>query len=310
MNNVTKLPRPKISLANVSSGKIARPLRVLGFGVEGVGKSTFAAGAPKPIFIGAEDGTANLDISRFEPETFDDALEFLDALSKEEHSFKTVVIDPINWLEPLVWAKVAGPGKSIEEVGGGFGKGYTAAVDQWRILVSALERLWHQGMHVIILAHCQVKAFNDPEGPSYDRYELAMNVKAAGLFKQWVDYVLFMRREAFSKVDEKSKRVKGFSTGARVIHTQWSAAYDAKQRVKLPDELPLSWDEFATAVECGNGKADAARAEIERLIELIGDAEVTKKARGFVAGAGDDAGKLAEIANALAVKADAKEQTK
>lgn len=292
-------------LSAVKKGKIALPLRILGFGPEGVGKSTFAAGAPSPIFLGAEDGTNELDIARYQPETFDEAIEFIDDLARDTHDYKTIVVDPVNWLEPLVYAKIVGTsGKSIDDFGGGFQKGYTAALDQWRVLLAALERVWRRDMHVILLAHSAVKSFNDPEGPAYDRYEVAMYPKSAGLIRQWVDFVLFMRRESFSKLDERTKKAKGFSTGKRIIHTQWTAAFDAKSRVRLPDEIPLSWDEFYGAVAHGRANIDEIKREIARLIEVIGDAEVTKKATGYVAAAGDDAGKLSEIANALAMKAN------
>ena len=57
-------PRQKF---NVTRGKVVRPWRGLLYGVEGVGKSTFAAATPNPVFIGAEDGTDHLDIARFDP---------------------------------------------------------------------------------------------------------------------------------------------------------------------------------------------------------------------------------------------------
>lgn len=296
--------RPRLTLASVKTGKLDVPLRILGYGPEGVGKSTFASHAPSPIFLGAENGTEALDIARFpEPETWDDALACLDLLEKESHAYKTIVVDPINWLEPLVFAKVTGGTKSIEEYGGGFGKGYTAAVDQWRVFVAALERLWSRGMHVVLLAHAQVKSFNDPEGPAYDRYEIAMNTKAAGLLKQWSAYVLFMRHESFSKKGD-DKKAKGFSTGARVMHTQWTAAYDAKRRLLLPDELPLSWADFEGAIARASLESKALRERIATLVEAIGDEGVKAKAAGYVAAAGDDVGQLATIANRLAMKAN------
>jgi hypothetical protein len=60
--NLKPVPPPRMSLAAVRRGPIAEPMRVLLYGVEGIGKSTFGAAAPAPIFLGAEDGTAELDV--------------------------------------------------------------------------------------------------------------------------------------------------------------------------------------------------------------------------------------------------------
>jgi len=293
-----------MTLASVKRGKLDVPLRILGFGTEGVGKSTFASQAPSPIFLGAENGTESLDIARLpEPETWDDVLDALDLLEKEKHEYRTIVVDPVNWLEPLVFHKVTGGIISIDKYDKGYGRGYNAALDHWRVFVAALERLWSRGMHVVLIAHAHVKSFNDPEGPAYDRYELAMNQKAAGLLKQWCAYVLFMRHESFSKkLDEK--KVIGFGTGARVMHTQWTAAFDAKRRLALPDELPLSWSDFENAVQLASVECEKLKEDIARLIDVIGDETVTAKVRAHLATAGDDVGKLVVIANRLAMKAN------
>ena len=306
-----KVPVPirRMALANVKSGRLEMPLRVLAYGVEGVGKSTFASGAPRPIYLGADAGTATLDVARLpEPATWEEALDGVRLLEKEKHDYETLVIDPVNWLEPLCWEAVTGGTKSIEDFGGGYGRGYAAALDRWRLMVSALERVWSiRKMHVIMLAHCHVKSFNDPTGPAYDRFELAMHAKSAGLLKQWCDYVLFMRHESMGKIDPQTKKAKGISTGARVAHTQWSAAYDAKTRVRLPEELPLSWDAFFEAVRGQSAKADELKKAIGVLLEQLGDADVMKRATAMVSAAKDDADRLAEIENGLRMKIGQKE---
>jgi hypothetical protein len=298
----TVVPIKRMTLASVRKGRLTVPLRILGYGPEGVGKSTFAAGAPKPIFLNVDRRTAGLDIDRIEPTTWDEALEVLSALDKESHDYQTIVVDPINWLEPMAFAKVTGGSTPIDKWEGGYGKGRQAALDHWRQLIAALERLWTtKNMNVILLAHAAVKNFADPEGPPYDRYELAMDKGAAGLLRQWCDWVLFMRHEAFAKADP-GRKARGYSTGARVIHTQYSAAYDAKADAPVPSEIPLSWAEFTQALESVRSAADAAKAEIASLLEEIADTEVTRKATAYVADAKNNPGKLAEIANALRVK--------
>ena len=51
-------------MLGVVSGKIIKPHKILIYVPPGVGKSTLSAHAPKPIFLGAEEGTNNLDVDR------------------------------------------------------------------------------------------------------------------------------------------------------------------------------------------------------------------------------------------------------
>lgn len=296
------------ALTSVKKGVLTMPVRVLIYGGEKVGKSTFAAGAPAPIFIGADQGTVNLDVARIEPSSWDEALGFVSEIGSDAHDYKSIVLDPTNWLEPLCWAKVIeieGKGSSsIEEVGGGYKKGYTAALDQWRILLLALERCWRRGMNVILTAHSQVKNFANPEGPAFDRFELAMNPQAAGVLKQWVDAVLFARLETFTKVERG--RAKGYSSGARVIHTQPCAAYDAGARWKLPDELPLSWGDFYGAVQAESGRAGELLEQIGKLVAELGDPAIGKMAETYAEKHKTNADRLAELVNRLSMKLEEK----
>src|SRR5262245_18035495 len=82
----------RMKLANVVSGTLHKPPRILIYGVDGIGKSTFAAGADAPIFIGVEDGTSTLDVKRFpEPQAWIDVIEAVDELTQNDSPFRTVV---------------------------------------------------------------------------------------------------------------------------------------------------------------------------------------------------------------------------
>jgi hypothetical protein len=302
-NTAVQIPQRRKALASVRKGVLETPLRVLIYGSEKVGKSTFAAGAPKPIFLGAENGTERLDVERLQPSTWNEAVEWVDELSREAHEYKTLVVDPINWLEPMCWAAVVGDtGQSIEEFGGGYGKGYTAAIGHWRVLLSGMEKCWLRGMNIVLVAHSQVRTFQNPEGPAFDRYELAMNVKTAGILKQWVDAVLFARLETFTKVDPGTKKAKGYSSGARMLHTQPCAAYDAGARWKLPEELDLSWQSFAEAVQAESGRAAELQAQIAKLVAELDDAKIRDASAAFVDKNRNNADRLAELLNRLNLK--------
>lgn len=300
-------PKPsRMTLASVVKGKLEQPLRVLLYGVEGIGKSTFGAGAPSPIFIGAEEGTAHLDVARFpKPESVADIYEAIRTLGTEAHEYQTAVVDTLDWLEPLFWRELCARAEvhSIEEVGGGYGKGYTAAVDEWRKFLAALERLQTvKRMHVVLLAHSQIRTFKNPEGEDFDRYQMKLHEKSAGVVKEWADAVLFAKHETLAHKDTRTKRVRGVSTGARLIYTERSAAFDAKNRYGLPPELPLAWGDFFAAARAGRvAEPSDLKAEIARKAHELGG-DIEKAALEAVGRAGDNAEHLAILNNRLNAK--------
>lgn len=297
-------PRPsRMALGGVVKGRIAKPIRVLLYGVEGIGKSTFAACAPSPIFMGAEDGTSELDVARFpQPQHWFDALEGIQHLTVDAHEYKTLVIDTLDWLEPFCWQAVCERANvtTIEDFG--FGKGYNAALDEWRVFLGRLERLRQvKSMNVIMLAHSWVKSFKNPEGDDYDRYEMKLHGKTAGLLKEWCDVVLFANYETFTKKGKgKADRAKATDSGARVVHSQRRAAWDAKNRYDLPEDLPLDWSTFFEAVGAHRPGAPAFyRTQITENLAYVSD-KVADKVRRSVVVAADDAAELARIADKLA----------
>lgn len=303
---------PRVSLASVTSKPNRSPLRVLLYGVEGVGKTTFAAGAPSPVFIGPEDGIPRSvgAVAHFPaPDggwSWLDVLDAVRALAAPGHDYQTLVIDTLDWLEPLLWRHVCetSGASTIEEVGGGYGRGYTAAIDGWRSLLVEFEQLRRvRGMAVVMLAHSLVKKFNNPTGEDYDRHELKLNAKAAALWREWPDAVLFACHDDVASKDTRTKRVRGVSSGARIMRTVHHAAYDAKNRFALPEELPLAWDDFAAAVEAEPGdRAEALRASVREQFDRL-DAETRAKAEAALERAGDDAAKLERLDNWCAAKA-------
>lgn len=310
----TAPPRPtpppsRMTLDKLITGRLKQPIRIVLYGVEGIGKSTFGANAPKPVFLGAEEGTAQLDVTRFPtPESFADVREAFRVLLIDKHSFQTLVIDTLDWLEPLIWAHICKRDgvKNIEDYG--YGKGYQAALDEWRIVLADLERLRKAtSMHVVLIAHSWIRPFKNPQGDDFDRYEMKLHAKAGGLVKEWADTVLFANYETFARKDEKTKRVRGVDTGARLIFTERRAAYDAKNRFGLPESLPLSWADFAAAVESGR-PADLAtlKAEIERKAKQLGG-ELEQKVLETLAKAGSDPQALALINNRVNARLAEKE---
>lgn len=293
---------PRMTLAGVTHGKQDRPLRVLLYGVEGIGKSTWAGATKKPIFFCAEDGTARLDVARFpEPSGWQDAIDAIETLTAEEHDYGTFVVDTLDALEAMLWRFVCERDKQKSIEGYGYGKGYNVALVEWRKFMAALETLQRKrGMGVVLLAHSLVKTFKNPEGDDYDRYQLKLYDKHAAALREWSEDVLFARYETFAIKAEGERIAKGVSSGARVVHTQRTAAWDAKNRHDLPEMLPLNYEDFAAAVEAHRPSDPAKLKEaIAAKLAAIGDSDLTKKVEPKVAKAGDDAAELTKINDRL-----------
>jgi len=262
----------------ITRGSVAKPLRIILQGQEGVGKTTWAANCPNALFLTCEDGGGVLDYARAVLPSWTDLREAVWSLMRDGGGeFRTIVIDTIDSYERLLWAELCEKANAdtIEEIGGGFGKGYTKAAEQMQALSRDLDVLRERhGLNVILLAHVHVRAFNDPNGPAYDRYEMRLHKGTAALWASWADAVLFAcfdvtvlktgkkTRDNRSGVVNADTMEKGKAAKVeRVVYTSKDAAFDAKNRHGLPDELPLAWDAFARAIKWDSHRV-ARRPEI------------------------------------------------
>jgi hypothetical protein len=198
-------------LQQVQRGKAHLPPRILVYGTEGVGKSSLAATTPKPIFIQTEDGLGEIDCDRFPlAKSLEDVVAALTELETQPHDYQTVAIDSLDWLERLIWDAICRreSATTIEKVGGGYGKGYTLALDYWRKLIDKLGNLHRdRGMMIFLIAHAKVEKFEDPEAPAYDRYSPRLHKHASAIITEWcepisVPRLMVVLRDAFHlKID-------------------------------------------------------------------------------------------------------------
>ena len=237
----------KMALSNLITGRQHKPQRLVVYGVEGVGKSSFAAASQAPIFLNAEDGTAHLDVARFpQPDSFVEMLEAIGILYNDEHEFKTLVLDSADWAEQIIRKHVCETSKvsSIESIG--YGKGWVMVGEQFQRLLQGFDALYVKGMNIIVIAHAQVKPHNDPMlESSYDRYVMKLEKRNEAMLKEWCDCMLFTNFDTtLVKKDDLGEKAKGKSFGKRLLYTQRSAAFDAKNRYNLPERMPLDWPTF------------------------------------------------------------------
>jgi hypothetical protein len=301
-------PGTRMGIDSIHKSTAQGPLRVLLVGPEGIGKTTFAADAPAPVFLGPEDGFGLLNPDRFpEPKSWADVVAALRTLETADHSFKTVVIDTLDWLEPLCWAAVCSEAAKASIESFDYGKGYTAALEKWRAFLSSLERIRRaKNMHVVLLAHTTIKKFSNPEGDDYDRYILALNERAGNLMRQWVDAVLFAQFRVVVEKGSGTKKAKAIGTPERVVHTVKRAAFDAKNRLELPETLSLSWEAFATYALNPRSSAQLV-AEITNLAARA-PGEVGPQTLAFMKSIERDRKRLVEVANRLRTIVEAHEE--
>lgn len=246
-------------LAKVERGRTARPPRILLYGVEGIGKSTFGSQAPKSIFIQTEDGLDEINCDKFPlAKSYDDVALALGELRAEKHDYETVVIDSLDWLERMIWDKVCQDtgAKNIEKADGGYARGYMHALTYWREIVDQLNQLRSgHGMVVLLIAHAKVEKFEDPESSPYDRYSPRLHKHAGALIGEWVDAVLFATRRMRTQSEDAGFGRKrtiahavGKDGGERILRCVGGPSCIAKNRYGINDDLPLSWQAFIAAL--------------------------------------------------------------
>lgn len=237
-------------LDQIHTGRRPAPRRIMLFGVHGIGKSTFGAMAEAPIFIPTEDGLGEIDCASFPLATdYAQVLAALSELYTEPHQYRTVVIDSLDWLEQLIWAFVCRDRSvgNIEDIG--YAKGYAFALTQWRDVIAGLDALRNdRGMSIVLLAHSKIEKFENPETDSYDRYVPRLHKSASAIIQEWCDEVFFATYKVFTKTTDEGfnrTRSQGLGTGERIIRTTERPAHVAKNRLNLPEELPLDFSVYS-----------------------------------------------------------------
>jgi len=237
-------------LKSISKNHAAKAPRVLVYGVEGIGKTTFAAGAPDPIFICTEDGLGSLDVAHFPlVEKTDDVMQAIGTLYESEHAYRTVVLDSVDWLDNAVVREIEAKYDAKDLA---YGKGAVIAADKWRDILAGFNALRNdRGMSVVLIAHTTIKRFDSPETEPYDRYQPKLQERTSSIIREWCDAVLFANYKTIvrkSEVGFNKEVARGISTGERLLHTSERPAYMAKNRYALPDSIPMQWDAFAQAI--------------------------------------------------------------
>ena len=167
----------------------------------------------------------------------------MNALIKDKHNFKTLILDSLDWAEPFVWKEVCREGGKANIEDFGFGKGYIKVDDKWKAIQTGLDMLREKrGMHIVCIAHAVPVTFDPPDADPYQKYNIKLHKRAAALWTEWAEMLLFLNYKAKVISGENGGKGKAIGKGERVIYTQERPAYLAKSRWPLPESITIGHD--------------------------------------------------------------------
>lgn len=270
----------------ITRGKRLSPPRLLLYGVDGIGKTEFASCAPEPVFIFTEPGQGALELATFESQedafpgcetqpsyvmrSYADVIGCVSKLYTEPHDFKTVVLDTLDAMEPLLHRHTASKHGKADIEAFGYGKGYGFAVAEAEALLDGLDALNRdRGMTVILLAHSHAKRYDAPDHEPFDRYQMRVHEKLAARVSYWADAVLFANYRVHIVRDQaafgKTGDARGVGQGERLLYTEERPAWHAKNRYGLPPEIPftkgLAWSYLVQCIAAGMSQSSVTATD-------------------------------------------------
>lgn len=253
-------------MLNVELANPNEPYRIFIFGDGGIGKTTFGAGAEKPIVLAIEKGAARaksrdgkpVHIDKTNLDTWADIQTKLKDLRNDKHDFKTLVFDSATEAEKFAHKQIIGDGargKSMNTVNKGYGAGPGESDNMHLKMIDLIEDLrLNRNMNIIVTGHAQIRENKDPQASeNYDGYEPKLLKGAAGIWKEYVDACLYVRVMTILKTSDEIK-ARAVTDGSRVCYTTQAPSHYAKNRFGLPDTMNFDlnfWDELKPYIDNG-----------------------------------------------------------
>ena len=222
------------------------PPMMLIYGAEGIGKTTFAAQAPSPVFVKTEEGfPVGVQSDSFELcKKFSEVMDCLKALQTEEHSYKTIVLDYLDGVEMLIHRDILKETKSdsMATACGGYGRAFSVVNNKMlnELLPALVDLRDRKGMWVIILAHSSVTEVTDPIEGNYQHFEPAC------AHEGWIEQFKNTSDCVFFATGHLRNTNIGSNANKRVFKTQATHKQAAKNRFSRAEEIDL---DFKAVVE-------------------------------------------------------------
>ena len=236
---------------NIVKGKTKpKGLRVVIYGVHGIGKTTLAAKLPGALFLDFEDGTHGLDVDKLAasdlPKSYEGMKGLIAELKRDHQGYERLVIDTADKFEQNLATELARE-KKVEDIFAVNDYGRTIAVHKSGMasVLDALTELAKSGMDVVVLAHetsRKVEPLENRETTgTYDHHELKLSKTVSPIFMEWADAVIFCAYKTFLVSGEKKSDKAHVEGGKRWCFCAYSNDWDAKTRtgIDLPEDCSL-----------------------------------------------------------------------
>lgn len=223
-------------------------------GVEGTGKTTLAADAPRALFIPMEFNYKTVKAAR-SPDilSYNDLFllldEIRDSCQKGQFKYKTLVFDSATAFERLIHNKIIleddkvkkGLDKhpTMESVHGGYGKGYQLANELFQRFTNYCDQFTRlAGLNIVVTCHTFPSLVRDAAYGEYYSWDLLLhspkNDKNYGkreLITQWANLIGFLHDPMFVSKQEGQNMTRAVSAGqGRMLAVERSPGWVAKNQ--------------------------------------------------------------------------------
>ena len=254
----------------ITDGILGGAQRVVLYGPEGIGKTTFASMFPDPVFCDTEGSTRRYNLRRTPfPKSWTEIREIVAYFIQYPDKLGTFVLDTADWAERLCIDHICAVYKQSGLESFGYGKGYVYEAEEFGHLLDDLTALSERNVHILLNAHAQMRKFEQPdELGNYDRWEMKLTKKVAPMVKEWADMVLFANYQTYVVNVDGQGTAKGRNKvqgGKRVMKTAHHPCWDAKNRENLPEEMDFDFTQIANLFP-GKPQLPHAHAEVPEMI--------------------------------------------
>ena len=235
------------------------PKKIVIYGPACIGKSSLAEQFPDAIFIQTENAGGSIACPRLPLcKSWADMTEQLKLVHKGEYGeYKTIVVDSLKFVEQLIVKEVCFL-KSIDSLDDlQYGVAYGDAMSMWYKFTDMMDRFLDSGMNVVLIGHDTQRTIKDPRTDEYESTTLDLmkwgrTYDPVKMLAPWCDCVLYLAHKLYTSSSDTGlgqKRTTATSTGERIIYTEERPAYLAKNRFKMPAELPFKEGQGYSVIE-------------------------------------------------------------
>jgi len=234
---------PKINFTVKSYANVKRGEKIVVYGDTGIGKTSLALLAPKPVFLDLDEGAFELrhPVTKEKVNHIPGIRDFSDvraALQQVDlyNDYDTVIIDNVtilqDWAEPYVVATIpTEKGARVTNlVGYGYNKGYKHLYDVMRGPLADCDELVRRGKNVILIAQAALRSVPNPSGEDFLRAGLRLHADKSwnieSLYCEWSSEIY--RIDYLDAFVSKEKKISGSPT--RAVFTQPELHFRAKSR--------------------------------------------------------------------------------